>query len=253
MKRVFMLVPIAALFLALTPIGNAQKGKPPKTQDVGLKVRFVYCAPAGSDQASQAAYAACIQQNRVRNDVDQNYVNGADGVTAVFNIVSGSNDLTINLLTTSSRRAVIDLYDLTPESSGQMVPSWHTTPQLAKWFFNVQHAYLAKTYCGGSYPCDMISTMTSSCDVSVDNATYYLQWKPDSVKPINSPEITSQVNVHYDVLNGVEVWIVTPLPNASQRILGGLAKEVKGGHPGNTTNGPAGQYLVPFTLTASPQ
>ena len=234
--------------------GNAQQAKATKAQEIGLKARFVYCAPPGSDPASQAAYAACVQQNRVRNDVDRDYVNGSEGVGAVFNIVSGSNDLTINLLTTSARRAVIDLYDLIPESSGQMVPSWHITPQYAKWFFNVRQAYLAKTFCGGIYPCDMISTMTSSGSVSGDKSTYYLQWKPDSVQPVNSPEITSRVNVHYDVVNGVGVWSVTPMPNdTSQRIVAGLAKELKGSHPGNSSSEPAGQYLVPFTLTASPQ
>jgi hypothetical protein len=222
-----------------------------KTTDIGLNVRFVYCAPPGSDSASQAVYAACVQQNRVRNDVDRDYTNGSEGVGAVFNIVSGSNDLTINL-NTSTRRLILDLYDLTPASSGQMSPSWHNTPQYARWFFNVQHAYLAKTFCGGSHPCDMISTMTSSCDVSVDNATYYLQWKPDSIKPVNSPEITSQVNVHYDVINGVEVWTVTPLANTtSQRMVAGLARQLNG--KGKTMSEPAGQYLAPFTLTASPR
>jgi hypothetical protein len=252
MKRILVYVPAAVLLFALALAGLAQK--PNKVQDIGVTARFVYCVPPGSDPASQAAYAACVQQNRVRNDVDRNYVNGSESVGAVFNIVSGSNDLTINLLTTSTRRAVIDLYDLIPESSGQMIPSWHNSPQYAKWFFNVRQAYLAKTFCGGAYPCDMTSTMTSSGNVSGDNANYYLQWKPDSVKPVNSPEITSQVNVHYDVVNGVEVWTVTPLPNStSQRIVAGLAKEVKGSHPGNSSSSPAGQYLVPFTLTASPQ
>jgi hypothetical protein len=222
-----------------------------KVSDIGLNTRFVYCTPPGSDSASQAAYAACVQQNRVRNDVDRDYANGSEGVGAVFNIVSGTNDLTINL-NTSTRRLILDLSDLIPASSGQMFPSWHTTPQYARWFFNVQHAYLAKTYCSGSRPCDMISTMTSSCDVTVDNATYYLQWKPDSIKPINSPEITSQVNVRYDVINGVEVWTVTPLANAtSQRMVAGLARELKA--KGKTMSEPAGQYLVPFTLTASPK
>jgi hypothetical protein len=222
-----------------------------KATDIGLNVRFVYCAPPGSDSASQAAYAACVQQNRVRNDVDRDYANGSEGVGAVFNIVSGSNDLTINL-NTSTRRLILDLYDLTPASSGQMFPSWYSTPQYARWFFNVRQAYLAKTFCGGGHPCDMISDMTSSCDVSVDNATYYLQWKPDSVKPVNSPETTSRVNVHYDVINSVEVWTVTPLPNVtSQRIVAGLARQLNG--KGKTMSEPAGQYLAPFTLTASPR
>jgi hypothetical protein len=222
-----------------------------KVADIGLNVSFVYCAPPGNDSASQAAYAACIQQNRIRNDVDSDYANGSEGVGAVFNIVSGTDDLTINL-NTSTRRLILDLYDLIPASSNQMFPSWHTTPQYAKWFFNVQHAYLAKTYCSGSHPCDMISTMTSSCDVTIDNATYYLQWKPDSVKPVNSPEITSQVNVNYNVINGVDVWTVTPLPNVtSQRMVGGLARQLNG--KGKTITEPAGQYLVPFKLTASPK
>jgi hypothetical protein len=241
MKRIFMFVPAAALQLALAPTGNAQKAKPPRVQDIGLRVRFAYCAPTD---------AACISQNRIRNDFDLYYVNGSESVTAVFNIVSGTNDLTINLLTTSSRRAVIDLSDLTPESSGQAVPSWHTTPQLAKWFFNVRHAYLAKTACGGSAPCDMITTMGSSGNVSGDNSNYSMQWNPDSVQPMNSPETTSTVNVHYDVIGGVDVWTVTPILNGAGRILGGLAKEVNGGHPGNVS---AGQYLLPFTLTARPQ
>jgi hypothetical protein len=222
-----------------------------KTTDIGLNVRFVYCVPAGSDATSQAAYAACVQQNRVRNDVDRDYANGLEGVGAVFNIVSGTNDLTINL-NTSTRRLVLDLYDLLPASSGQMFPSWHSTPQNARWFFNVRQAYLAKTFCGGGHPCDMISDMTSSCDVTVDNATYYLQWKPDSTKPVNSPETTSRVNVHYDVINGVEVWTVTPLPNSnSQRIVAGLARQLNS--KGKTMSEPAGQYLAPFTLTASPK
>jgi hypothetical protein len=243
MKRIFTFFPVAALFFALAPIGLAQKGKPPRTQDIPLRVRFAYCAPAD---------AACIAQNRVRNDFDLDYVNGSEGVAAVFNIVSGTNDLTINLLTTSTRRAVIDLLDLTTESSGQAIPSWRTTPQYAKWFFNVRHAYLAKTSCGIP-PCDMTTVMASSGNVSGDSTNYYLQWNPDSVQPINSPETTSMVNVHYDVINGVDVWTVTPLPNGAGRILGGFARELKGSHPGNSSNVAAGQYLVPFTLTARPQ
>lgn len=242
MKRIFMFVPAATLFLALAPIGNAQKSKapkPPPPQDVGLSVRFVYCAPGD---------ATCIQQNRVRNDFDLDYVNGSEGVAAVFNIVSGTNDLTLNLSTSATRRPVIDLIDLTADSSNQMVPSWHSTPQYAKWFFNVQQAYLAKKNCLLA-PCDMVTTMTSSGNVSGDSATYSLQWKPVSAQPINSPETTSQVNVHYDVIGGVDVWTVTPLPNGSGKILGGLAKQ--GGHP-NGGGGPAGQYLLPFTLTARP-
>lgn len=213
-------------------------------QDIGVIASFVYCAPPGSDPESQAAYAACIQQNRIRNDNSQPYVNGEEGIDAVFRIVSGSNDLTVNLLTLPTRRTVIDLYDIVPESSGQLIPSWQSTPQNAKWHFNVRQAYLAKTFCGGSYPCDMVSVMSSTVNVSGDSATYYLQWFPESTRPVNSPEITSRVNVRYDVIDGVETWTITPLPNLnSGRMVAGLTKAIKNRQQA------AGQYLVPFTLT----
>ena len=217
-------------------------------QDIGVIASFVYCAPAGSDPESQAAYAACIQQNRVRNDLDREYVNGQEGIDAYFRIDSGSNDFTLNLLTLPNRRIVIDLFDLTPESSGQAVPAWRSTPQNAKVFFNVRRAYLAKTFCGGSYPCDMTTVMGSTIDIDADNATYYLNWFPESPRPVNLPEITSRVNVRYDIIVGVETWTVTPLPNlSSNRIVGGLAKSSK------NRSEAAGQYLVPFTLTAKLQ
>lgn len=246
MKRIFRHAFASALFLALPLTALAQK--PLKPQDIGVRARFVFCTPPGSDAESQAVYAACIQQNRVRNDEDRDYVNGQEGIDAFFRIVSGSNDLTINLLTLPTRRTIIDLFDLIPESSGQMIPAWRATPQNAKVFFNVRRAYLAKSFCGGSYPCDMTSVMSSTVEIGGDNATYYLQWFPESSRPVNSPEITSRVNVRYDVVDGVEVWTVTPLPNlSSNRIVAGLAKSTK-----NRTD-PAGQYLVPFTLTAKLQ
>jgi len=247
MKRTSMYVITAALLLfALATMGLGQR--PPKTQNIGVTASFIYCAPPGSDPDSQAAYTACIQQNRLRNDVDRDYVNGQESIDAVFNIVSGSNDLTLNLLTVPTRRTVIDLFDLVPESSGQLIPSWRSTPQAAKCFFNVRRAYLAKSFCNGSYPCDMTTVMGSTIEVTGDNATYYLQWFPESTRPANSPEITSRVNVHYDVIGGEEVWTVTPLPNlTSGRIVAGLSKSLK-----NRTDA-AGQYLVPFTLTAKLQ
>lgn len=213
-------------------------------QDIGVIASFVYCAPPGSDPESQAVYAACLQQNRVRNDLDREYVNGQEGVDAYFRIDSGSNDFTLNLLTLPNRRIVIDLFDLTPESSGQAVPAWRSTPQNAKVFFNVRRAYLAKTFCGGSYPCDMVTVMSSTINVSGDNATYYLQWHPESSRPANSPEITSRVNVRYDVIDRVETWTITPLPNLnSARIVAGVTKAIKNRQEA------AGQYLVPFALT----
>lgn len=246
MKKLFTYIFGPALVAALPLTTLAQK--PPKTQDIGVRARFVYCTPPGSDAESQAAYATCIQQNRVRNDLDRDYVNGQEGIDAYFRIVSGSNDLTINLLTLPTRRTIIDLFDLIPESSGQMIPAWRSTPQYAKWHVNVRRAYLAKTFCGGSFPCDMTSVMSSTVEISGDNATYYLQWFPESTRPVNSPEITSRVNVRYDVIDGIEVWTITPLPNTtSVRMVAGLAKSLR-----NRIDA-AGQYQVPFTLTAKLQ
>lgn len=245
MRKMFMAASAIGLLTIVALPGLAQKVK---TQDIGVLAKFGYCSPPGSDSASQAAYALCIQQNRVRNDVDRDYVNGQEGIDAFFRIVSGSNDLTINLLTLPTRRTVIDLFDLIPESSGQLIPSWRANPQNAKAFFNVRQAYLAKTFCSGSYPCDMTSVMSSTININGDNASYYLQWFPESPRPSNSPEITSRVNVRYDVVDGVETWTITPLPNLSTgRNVAGLARSLK-----NRIDA-AGQYLVPFTLTVKLQ
>jgi len=245
MKKIYIYFFASLMLMTVTSKGFAQKRN--QLQDIGVRARFVYCTPPGSDPGSQAAYAVCIQQNRIRNDVDRDYVNGQEGIDAVFHIVSGTNDLTINLLTLPTRRTVLDLIDLVPESNGQLIPSWSNVPQNAKCFFNVVHAYLAKSFCNGTLPCDMTTVMGSTINVNSDNASYSLEWFPGSARPTNSPEITSRVNVRYDVIDGEEVWTVTPLPNdTSGRIVAGLAKL-------KNRNNAAGQYLVPFTLTAKLQ
>jgi hypothetical protein len=85
--------------------------------------------------------------------------------------------------------------------------------------------------------------------VSGDNSTYALFWNPLATnRPVNSPDTTSYVNVHYIRNDGTsEVFIITPILTSAGYALAGLEqvnkKVVKG----------AGQYNMPFTLTVRPK
>jgi hypothetical protein len=105
-----------------------------------IRAKFVFCASGD---------AACEAANRVRNDRADEYVDGVDGVRAVFNSGSGTQDLTINLIT-SRRSAWLDfrnVYKFLNNSGNYVVPLWYGTPQNIKPFFNVLKAQNAKLNC----------------------------------------------------------------------------------------------------------
>ena len=134
--KLFVLFVIAA---ALPTQPFAQGNKPTTVTNPGAVVKFSYCATAPDP-------AACEISNRVRNDYDYPYTNGADGVSAVFNLVSGSKDLTIGL-TTSHRSVWMDFTDRVSGSAPS--PAWWATgkSQNVKPYFNVLKAYRAKELC----------------------------------------------------------------------------------------------------------
>ena len=225
------------ILIALVFISNAfsQKIKP---VNPGVTASFTYCA--ANDFACQAA-------NRVRMDGDIPYNNGQSGVTAVFNLVSGSRDLTIQL-NTSQRLVIFDLIEMT---SGVNAPSWISTPQGVRPNINVLGAYYAKENCQpapvtGNYNCNFVTRMNAGNWKVNNNTTNALLWNPETTqqRPVNSPENTSNVNVNYIKDETGEVFIITPLPNsASNRIIAGLEAS-----NGKVVSG-AGQYSMPFTLT----
>lgn len=205
----------------------------------GVRGAFVYCGPD----------ANCQSGNRVRQDNTADYVHGSEGVDAVFNIVSGSRDLTINLLT-SQRKVQLDLSVLV--NSGAVAPSWLSSSpvQLVKAGLNVRGAYYAKENCpAASAECHYTAQMAlGSWKVSGDTATYGAYWTPlITNRPVNTPDLTSFVDVHYirDDGNG-EVFIITPIPTGSGYALAGLEQVKKKDVQG------AGQYHMPFTLTVRP-
>ncbi len=223
--------------------GLAQgKGKPGGgggTSNPVVRASFVYC---GGD-------ANCESSNRVRQDINAEYVHGVDGVKAEFNLGSGSRDLTIGLIT-SQRSTTFDFSVLV--NSGTVMPAWLSSPvRSVKPYFNVIGAYYAKENCPAeSADCHYQARMNAgNWKVSGDNSTYAIMWNPLAVnRPVNNPDTTSYVNVHYIRNDGTsEVFIITPILTGAGYALAGMEqvnkKVVKG----------AGQYDMPFTLTVRPK
>jgi hypothetical protein len=223
--------------------GLAQgKGKPGgggSTSNPVVRASFVYC---GGD-------ANCESSNRVRQDIDAEYVHGVDGVSAEFNLVSGTRDLTVGLVT-SQRSITFDLSVLV--NQGAVTPAWWLSSPVVsvKPYFGVLGAYYAKETCPPeASECHYTARMNAgNWKVSGDNSTYALFWNPLTNRPVNSPDTTSYVNVHYVRNDGIsEVFIITPILTEATYALAGLEqvnkKVVKG----------AGQYHMPFTLTVRPK
>ncbi len=247
MKRIFRFSLYTTLCLSVIPLNLMAQKRP--SQNVKSRVNFVYCDPTAAD------YATCVENNKVRQDSPNDYVDGVDNVSAVFNLDSGSNDLTVNL-NSSSRTSILDLFDVIYGNP----PTWHRYPQNVKWHINVRQAYLAKGYCGTT-PCSMPTVMGSTITkVSGASASYNLGWNPNSIRPINSndydppsPYNTSPVTVVYDKVDGVETWTVTP--DKQDIYVNSTLKNVPVAGLADISNkgGPAGQYIVPFTLIARPK
>jgi len=234
MKKSLFIAVLAALSLVST--GSSQK--PPKATNPGVTAQFVYCAP--TDICDKPA-------NRVRNDIATPYANGVNGVSAVF-FASGSRDLVIQL-DASTRTALFDFANVTSPGGA---PDWalSSPEQLVKPNFNVLGAYYAKENCvptPGDCSNDYLTRMNAGLwKVSgVNNTTYALLWNPtaDSTRPVNSPQPTVPVNVHYSRMGTDEFFVITPVPNLAGQSIAGLeatrGRSVTGG----------GQYNMPFTLT----
>ena len=233
MKTILLIAILATSVFAQ----NAASQRAAKVTNPGVTAAFVYCAAGDSN---------CETANRVRNDSATPYQNGVGGVSAVFNVISGSQDLTIGLY--QARSAI---FDLRVNTGGGVAGLWTSTPQLVQPYFNVRHAYNAKLNCGTAATCDinLITDMNAGgWKVSGSNVSYAMFWNPNATtRPVNTPDITVRVNVHYvKDING-EVYTITPIPNGTGLVIAGLEAT-----SGRTVTA-AGQYHMPFTLTVRPQ
>lgn len=234
MKKSLFIAALAALALAT----NASSQKPPRATNPGVTAQFGSCA---------AADANCKFANRVRNDIATPYANGVNGVSAVF-FASGSRDLVIQL--NSSTRSV--LFDFANVTSPTGAPSWaiNSPEQLVKPNFNVFEAYYAKERCTptpGDCSYSHITRMNAGLwkVTSLSNTTYALLWNPTAAptRPVNSPQPTVPVNVHYSRIGSDEVFTITPIPNGAGQSIAGLEVTAR-----NSVSA-GGQYNMPFTLT----
>jgi hypothetical protein len=220
-------------------LGQALKGKPgptptPTPVPAQKTVSFGYCA---------AGDVTCETANRLRNDANRAYADGTD-VAIAFQTGSGSNDITLNF----SRNVIYDFTYMA--AAGNPTPTWVSQPQAVKPFINVLGGYNAKLQCGNAATCDInYVTGMNGGGFTIDRITYRVQWHPTSVQPyINTPEVSSAVNVHYVKDANGEVFTITPLPNTgTSRMIAGLQGETSR----SITAG--GQYVVPFTMTVKLQ
>jgi hypothetical protein len=117
-------------------------------------------------------------------------------------------------------------------------------------YFNVLKAYRAKELCTTD-PCevDFVTAMNAgSWKVSGSNTDYAAFWNPGATtRPVNSPETSSAVNVHYHKLGPEESFTITPLVNNHGLVVAGLEVTDK------RTPTSAGQYIMPYTLTVTLQ
>ncbi len=219
--------------------GGGGGNNSPSVSNPLVRASFVYCG----------GNANCELSNRVRQDTNAEYVHGVDGVKAEFNLVSGTRDLTIGLIT-SQRSLTFDLSVVVNQVG--VMPAWLSSPvRSVKPYFGVLGAYYAKENCPAtSSECHYQARMNAgNWKVSGDNSTYALFWNPGATgRPVNSPDTTSYVNVHYIRNDGIsEVFIVTPILTGAGYALAGMEQVDK-----KKVNA-AGQYHMPFTLTVRPK
>ena len=228
-----------ALLVVLTA-GPAIAQKPPKVSNPVLRAGFVYCTVGDS---------ACEAANRVRQDTPSDFVHGENSVSAQFQLGSGSRDLTIGLNTTS--RGVFMDFTVQVHQGAVEPPFRAGSPvQRVSPYVNIRGAYFAKENCPEtSEVCDYVThAAMGNWRADGDNTDYTIFWYPaaPAVRPVNNPELTSEVNVrYYRNFNGTgEMFVITTIPKAGGYSLSGLeAKQRKQVYE-------AGQYDLPFTLTA---
>ncbi|HXG83443.1 MAG TPA: hypothetical protein VNI84_05380 [Pyrinomonadaceae bacterium] len=243
---VFMSLMLPLAFMLSAVNLHAQRNK---VTNPGVRAQFLACDDSTIGCENQAV-------NRVRMDGNTQYIDGQEGVSAVFNVGSGSMDLTINLIT-SQRSVILDFSDVHKfynNAGNWVVPSWYSAPQQVKPHFNVLKAYNAKLNCGDAVAgCALRTAMNAGgWKVGGDKAEYALQWNPESTfkAVVNEQGPTSYVNVFYQNKgDGTgDVFTITPIPNSdSNKVVSDLAKTL------NRTTSNAGQYVMPFKLIVTPK
>jgi hypothetical protein len=241
MKHVVMAAALVLISLGLQVVAFGQKGKKPggggSTGNANaVMASFAYCTPND---------ASCESSNRARMDIDAPYVDGVDGVDAWFN-ADVSGDLLINL--TAGPRTVT--YDFRAQvNAGDPDPAWLAASpvQSVSVHINVLDAWAAKVQCGNAAACDehYITRMNGgNWNTGRRTPTNRLQWNPSSIQPfINTPDQTSDVDVHYIKDTNGERFIITPVPDIiTGYCLAGLQiEETRSTYAG-------GQYDMPFAL-----
>lgn len=246
MKKTQITILLFVISIFTTFASAQKKGGGGTVTNPGAIVSFGYCA-ADPDPA------ACEASNRVRNDFGYPYTNGQDGVSAVFNLASGSRDLTIGL--NLSQRSLF--FDFTDHVAGSVTPAWWSTSKVlnVKPYLNVLKAYYAKENCTtpdpitGNYDCHLVTRMNAGqWTAPGSTATMAALWNPEATtRPVNSPEKTSYVNVHYHRDAVSETFTITPIANSNGLIVAGLESNNK------RTVSSAGQYIMPFSMTVRVQ
>jgi hypothetical protein len=213
--------------------------KPPKISNPGVTAEFAACG---------ANDLVCLSGNRVRQDLAGNpFTDGLNGVSAVFNLGSGSRDLTINLIT-SQRSVVFDFSVVT--DAGTTPPAWILSApvQAVKPSINVLGAHNAKELCGSAAACNINYQTRMNAGLwkadGYTSVTHALLWNPAaSGRPVNAPQPSVPVNVNYVKDATGEVFVITPIPNNAGQSIAGLESSSRK----SATS--AGQYDMPFTLT----
>lgn len=253
MKKFLFIASLTMLLLSANAFSQKPKPSPTPAPSPQISVDFESCWTAEDVPACESSY-------RVRNDTNQSYVNGVAGVSAGF-YLNGSNDFIIRL-DRSTRTMRFDFRDAAYEVGA---PAWwYTSPQQdIKPLMNVLGAYNAKLQCAsGAATCNVNYTTRINAGQwkagGDSNSTYAILWNPTARadRPVNSPFLTSAVNVNYVKDAAGERYIITPLP--SQSCTAGTACEIKPYIAGlEKTSGKAvsaaGQYHMPFRMVVTVQ
>lgn len=180
------------------------------------------------------------------------YVDGVDGVAAVIQACSGSNDLTFNLITSGVRRSLGFVFPAPIEGSVSPGPApvWVPGAFLAKSFINFRNILWGRSNGQSTFTTRMNSGYVSPAG---EKSTYHLRFAPvlnDAGIPgdpvSNQPNETTAVTVQdipgtcRSTAGGtLDTWLIT----VNLPAIGALVREGKG-----STEYQSGQYFMPFQL-----
>jgi hypothetical protein len=173
------------------------------------------------------------------NPNDAEFNGGTIYTGGVFNVCSGSSDLTLNLNTTPRFINVSFFQQLTAADPGAIDVSNHT---YSAQFFNVRELYTVQSVGGSLLTC--LYTTTQGGALYFQNPATYISrggFCADGAPAVvaNSGGDTSFIQVtHPDSCT----WIVRPVPDSLGHARGGLAQTIKK----QVLSG--GQYNLPFAM-----